>query len=127
MSMAGPERPAATGTPHDERRPYADLCPEDLILRDHLAIDRTLMANERTLLAYIRTALAILVIGASLVRFYDSPAYQFLGWFFVILGLATPIVGGIRYQQTLNIIRRAQSAGDAPAGPGASPDQGAPT
>jgi putative membrane protein len=106
--MGGPDDLPAGGAPHDDRQPYADLCPEDLILRDHLALDRTIMANERTLLAYIRTALALLVIGASVVKFYDSPAYLFLGWLFLILGLVTPIIGVVRYQQLLNMIRRAQ-------------------
>ena len=32
---------------------------EELILRDHLALDRTRLANERTLLAYLRTALML--------------------------------------------------------------------
>ena len=43
--------------------PYGDRSPEELILRDILAADRTSLANERTFLAYIRTALT-LVIGS---------------------------------------------------------------
>ena len=34
---------------------YEGFAKSDLILRDQLAIDRTLLANERTVLAYIRT------------------------------------------------------------------------
>ena len=37
---------------------------EELILRDHLALDRTRLANERTLLSYLRTALMLMVAGA---------------------------------------------------------------
>ncbi|HQZ43477.1 MAG TPA: DUF202 domain-containing protein, partial [Flavobacteriales bacterium] len=36
---------------------------EDLILRDHLALVRTRLANERTLLSYIRSALYLLLGG----------------------------------------------------------------
>lgn len=35
--------------------PYSKFDTDDLILRDQLAIDRTLLANERTLLAYLRS------------------------------------------------------------------------
>ncbi len=34
---------------------------EKLILRDHLALERTRLANERTLLTYIRSALYLII------------------------------------------------------------------
>ncbi|HDK81416.1 MAG TPA: DUF202 domain-containing protein [Nitrospirae bacterium] len=34
---------------------------KDLFLRDHLAAQRTMLANERTYLAYIRTALTLFI------------------------------------------------------------------
>jgi len=43
-----------------------------LILRDHLALDRTRLANRRTMLAYLRTALMLLVSGATLVKVFHS-------------------------------------------------------
>jgi hypothetical protein len=43
---------------------YSNLHPNDMILRDHLAYDRTVLANERTLLAYIRTSIALFTMGA---------------------------------------------------------------
>lgn len=36
---------------------------KELILRDHLALERTKLANERTLFAYIRMALYLLTVG----------------------------------------------------------------
>ena len=48
-------------------RPYVDLDPDDLSLRDQLAADRTVLANERTLLAHVRTALGLLGGGGALV------------------------------------------------------------
>lgn len=38
----------------------------DMILRDHLALDRTLLANERTYLSYLRTVVSFVVAGISL-------------------------------------------------------------
>ncbi len=51
---------------------YWQYDPEELVLRDHLAIDRTAMANERTFLAYVRTALALLVIGVTFPHFLNQ-------------------------------------------------------
>ena len=48
---------------------------EKLILRDHLALERTKLANERTLFSYIRTSLYLLTAGTEFSRlkiFRDS-------------------------------------------------------
>lgn len=44
----------------------------DLILREHLAIERTRLANETTLLAYIRTGLYFLVAGSTLGQIVET-------------------------------------------------------
>lgn len=49
--------------------PYARFANQEMILRDELAIDRTILANERTFLAYVRTALAFGIVGASCLKF----------------------------------------------------------
>ena len=51
-------------------RPYESLPLGTCILRDHLAMDRTILANERTLLAYVRTAFATIVAGLSFLQFF---------------------------------------------------------
>ncbi len=53
----------------DYSEPYARFNAQEMILRDELAIDRTILANERTFLAYVRTALAFAVVGASCLKF----------------------------------------------------------
>jgi putative membrane protein len=60
---------------------------EELILRDHLALDRTRLANERTLLAYMRTALMLIVAGATAEKVMgDSPTIVVTGWSFIGFG-----------------------------------------
>ena len=60
---------------------------EELILRDHLAIDRTRLANERTLLAYLRTALMLVVAGATAEKVMGgSPTVVITGWTFIGFG-----------------------------------------
>lgn len=39
---------------------------KDMVLNDHLAIDRTILANERTLLAFLRTVITFVVAGITL-------------------------------------------------------------
>jgi len=78
--------------------PYESL-RADLILREHLAINRTVLANERTLLAYVRTALALLIAGVSAVHFLDVLVLQILGWAFIPLAVVTFLIGAIRYRR----------------------------
>jgi len=72
--------------------PYNRFAPDDLILRDLLAIDRTILANERTLLSYCRTVLAMLAAGATLIHFIDAvwalvTGVAFIAGAIVVLGI----------------------------------------
>jgi len=49
--------------------PYAQSKNDELTLRYHLAVDRTVLANERTLPSYVYTALALAASGAALIHF----------------------------------------------------------
>lgn len=73
--------------------------PDPRTLADHLALDRTVLANERTLLSYVRTALGLLGAGAGAAHFIDDPWLVAGGW---ALALASPVVlgaGVIRYRR----------------------------
>lgn len=77
---------------------------EALILRDHLALDRTRLANERTLLAYIRTAFMLLVAGATALKlFIDTPGLVITAWLFIGLGAFVALFGTWRFV----VVRRA--------------------
>jgi len=73
------------------KTPYEQLEPKEILLRDFLAVDRTVLANERTLLAYLRTALGALIAGISLVQFFDTPPLIVIGW--ILVGLSVLILG----------------------------------
>lgn len=88
--------------------PYYKLFKEDLILRDHLAIDRTILANERTFLAYIRTALTFLLGGITLIKFFNSITADILGWFCIPLGVTTLTIGILRYKKMAKQIHSAR-------------------
>ncbi|MCC7494897.1 MAG: DUF202 domain-containing protein [Fimbriimonadaceae bacterium] len=100
--------------------PYTDFDPTAMILRDHLARERTMLAVERTLLAYVRTALALLAAGATLLHLYPgSLPYRALGQALLGLGAGRLVFGLWRCARTAAGLRRLrQPAGRAvrPAG-----------
>ncbi len=79
---------------------------EDLFLRDHLAAQRTTLANERTFLAYIRTALTLLVAGVSFIKFFGSVVIQVLGWILIPLGVFTLVRGIISFRKMARRIKQ---------------------
>jgi putative membrane protein len=83
------------------------LSAEELILRDHLAIDRTRLANERTLLAYLRTSLMMLVAGATAVKLVDvNMSVVVTGWLFIGFGAIVGVVGIWRFLAMRSSINR---------------------
>jgi putative membrane protein len=87
---------------------------DELILRDHLALDRTCLANERTLLSYIRTAFMLIVAGATALKlFVETPAVVVIAWVFIGLGVFVALFGTWRFiamRRTIN--RRADALSD---------------
>lgn len=91
----------------EQEKPYESIKGQ-LILRDHLAADRTILANERTFLAYIRTALTLFVAGLSFVHFHimNSPiADGTIGGLLMFIGAITFFLGLYRYHRTKSLIR----------------------
>jgi len=92
-----------------ENSPYSKFINDELILRDELAIDRTLLANERTLLAYLRSGVALFIAGVSIIHFSQK------GWFWAVgiaclpAGAITIGIGLWRYQKmnaAISLVRR---------------------
>lgn len=73
--------------------PYERFADADLILRDQLAIDRTILANERTFLAYCRTSLALILTGAGCIKFFDTRLSDIGGIALIALGILVMVVG----------------------------------
>lgn len=78
-------------------KPYARFTTDDLILRDVLAVDRTIIANERTLLGYARTTLALMAAGGSLLHFFTATWATAAGLVLIGAGLPLWIVGVVHY------------------------------
>jgi putative membrane protein len=98
--------------------PYARFQQEELILRDELAIDRTILANERTVLAYCRSALTLVIAGVTFVHFVEAGTLRYLGMLFVPFGLAIGAFGVARYRRMDSAIRVVRQSLDRREGPG---------
>jgi putative membrane protein len=79
---------------------------EDIILRDHLAMERTKLANERTLFSYIRTSLYLVLGGIAFLGMKDLKEFYYVGYFSLITSVVLIIVGIIRYYQLKNHLKK---------------------
>ena len=90
--------------------PYERFRNGELILRDELAIDRTILANERTVLSYLRAALTLVIAGITFLHFFDTGALFYIGIICVPLGVATGVYGVLRYRKMNKRIRTARAS-----------------
>ena len=81
------------------RNIYSQFNTAELILRDHLAIDRTLLANERTLLSYLRSGVALFIAGISIIHFSREIWFTTLGFICLPSGLFTVLFGVARFRK----------------------------
>lgn len=78
---------------------YEQFSQQELILRDELALDRTLLANERTLLTYLSAGLALVIAGVSMIHFSNGGWFMWVGIACVPCGIITPAIGPYRYRR----------------------------
>jgi putative membrane protein len=79
--------------------PYSQFDPAELILRDQLAIDRTLLANERTLMSYLRSGVALFIAGVSIIHFSHEVWFTVTGFLCLPFGFFTVIFGISRFKK----------------------------
>ena len=70
---------------------------KELSLADHLAIDRTKLANQRTMLAYIRLGLYLFLFAISIVKIEVLNNLKSLVAFLLVLGVLSIMIGMIQY------------------------------
>ena len=75
-----------------------EFVPEErLILRDHLALVRTRLANERTMMSYIRSVLYLLLGGIALLQLKSYVELHLVGYLALVLSIVLLFVGAYRY------------------------------
>ncbi len=65
---------------------YEDFLAQEFILRDYLAVERTILANESTFLSYVRTSVTFVAGGVTLMQVADLQSWQNVGTVAVSLG-----------------------------------------
>ncbi|HEX8298029.1 MAG TPA: DUF202 domain-containing protein [Rubricoccaceae bacterium] len=98
-----------------ERRSAEAFALQRLILRDHLAVERTQMANERTVLSYLRTSFAFLAGALTLVNVYDTGASQLTAVGLAVASVALFGVGVWRFRTVSRRVHDFSLRGDPPA------------
>jgi putative membrane protein len=78
------------------KKTYEAFSEEEMILRDHLALDRTILANERTFLSYVRTTLAVVIVGATLLHLSQDYVLDSLGALCILSGIIILVIGSKR-------------------------------
>jgi putative membrane protein len=80
----------------------------NLGLNDALALDRTALSNERTLLAYIRTSMTLLVVGGTILHFFESLILLIIGGFFIAIAVIAIVAGVARFRRMYGILQEAR-------------------
>ncbi len=98
---------------------YSEINSNNLILRDHLAIDRTLLANERTLLAYLRSGMALVMAGFTIINFLQEGWFRGVGIACLVLGFLAGLIGALRYRRMNKMIAMVRTKAETKNIPGA--------
>lgn len=84
-------------------RPFTNR--DKLILRDHLALERTRLANERTFMAYIRSSLYLIIGGLALLELTHFGNLEWVGLVSLSLAAIFALIGMTRFLQLKKQLR----------------------
>ena len=88
---------------------YDRFKKRELILRDELAIDRTLLANKSTLLSFMQLSISLTIAGISIIHFAMEEWFRSIGVLCVPTGLVVGILGWRRYwkmEAEIGVVRK---------------------
>lgn len=87
-------------------RENLDIVKKDLIIRDDLAVHRTILSNERSLMAQTSAFFTAFIAGVSLIRLFESGFLHLVGFIFIFVGLIILIDGMKKYFQMKRLISK---------------------
>jgi putative membrane protein len=97
--------------------------PEQPVLRDRLALDRTKLANERTLLAYLRTTIVLVGAGVTLLKLFPKEAaMSVIAGVLLVVGFSACVVGVSHFVKTHRRMNRWSRRLDTTPRPRSLPD-----
>ncbi len=79
------------------KNPFKSMPIDEKFIREHLALERTKLANERTLLSYTQAALYFLLGGLALLQLKEYAELRYIGYLALIFSGLFFIIGIWRY------------------------------
>jgi len=70
---------------------------DEALIREHLALERTKLANERTLLSYTQAALYFLLGGLALIQLKEYEKMHYIGYLALVFSVLFLTVGIWRF------------------------------
>ncbi len=70
---------------------------DETLIREHLALERTKLANERTLLSYTQAALYFLLGGLALIQLKENKEMHYIGYLALVFSVLFLTVGIWRF------------------------------
>ncbi len=93
--------------------PYSGNNPDKMILRDYLALDRTILANERTILAYFRTTIMLFATGLTLLKVFADDRLMFIiGIIMVPASFLVATLGVVRFLKIRKRLKNIYKSGE---------------
>lgn len=77
--------------------PFKTRIIDEKLIREHLALERTKLANERTVLSYIRASLYLLIGGLALIQIKEYEHIRWIGYLSLFICALFIVVGISRY------------------------------
>ncbi len=77
--------------------PFKTRSIDEKFIREHLALERTKLANERTLLSYIRSSLYLFIGGLAILQVKEYEHVQWLGYLSLFICIIFISIGIYRY------------------------------
>lgn len=84
------------------------LMNKDLILREKLALQRTVLANQTTYLAFIRTSMYFLVAGISINNLTSIRYGEWIEIVFILIAIVLLTIGTLNYKVQKNKIKQSE-------------------
>ena len=79
------------------KNPFKSRQIDEQLIREHLALERTKLANERTLLSYTQAALYFLLGGLALFQLEEYVELRYIGYLALVFSGLFFIIGIWRY------------------------------
>jgi uncharacterized membrane protein YidH (DUF202 family) len=101
LSTAGEVTPPLTTA---AEHAYKNL-ESKLILRDKLAIERTMLSKERTALSYMRTGMSMILGGLFFIGYFQhGTIFSYVGYATVVVAVIFTIFGFMQNQRSMKVI-----------------------